>query len=98
VTPIPPDSRRLARNRPPTERQLRALRMIGRRIRLLGEPPTQPELAQALGLRQVRSLRSRIVGLELRGLLTRNLYTTRGLRPTEDGWRLIDQTAARRDD
>lgn len=79
-------------NKPPTPKQRSVLRYIAAHIREHKYPPTQDELAEALGCSPTNA-RSYLLALERRGLITRVPGGYRCISVTPEGDRCIREAS-----
>ena len=77
-----------------TARQAQILEAIRRHIAHHRRPPSQPELAQALGLASTNGIFKHLAALEKKGAIERDPGLARGIRLKDDGIPLVGRVAA----
>lgn len=77
-----------------TARQAEILEAIRRHIAHHRRPPSQPELARALGLASTNGIFKHLAALEKKGAIERDAGLARGIRIKDDGIPLVGRVAA----
>jgi repressor LexA len=77
-----------------TARQAETLEAIRRHIAEHRRPPSQPELAKALGLASTNGVFKHLAALEKKGAIEREAGLARAIRIKEDGLPLVGRVAA----
>jgi SOS-response transcriptional repressor LexA len=75
--------------KPPTERQLLALTLVGEAARQGKPPPTLQEIGRAMGIRSTNGVAEHLRRLQRHGLLRRIPLKSRGLELTIEGRELL---------